>query len=1034
MNVFEYFVKKSLFVNLVSAFVLLIGIIALRALPREAFPPVNYDIVTIATVYRNATAQEVEKLVTIPLEDELNELSGLKEMTSISEENLSSIIIELDPNAKEKNKIVNDIQRAVDRVSDLPEDAEDPVVDEIETGEIPIIQVSLSGNVEEKILRRYAEALEDKLIDIPEVASIGKNGWRDPEIWVEIDPIKTKDYYISLLEIAAALNTRNVNLPGGTLEENGQEFMIRTVGEFETADEIKKVVVRANDVGNWIRIEDIANVKDTFEDDSILFRTNGARSINLVVIKRDFADAIDLVNKVKAKCAEFKKALPPEISISFVDDFSYYIKRRLNVLTSNACMGIVLVLISLLFFMTWRIALLTALGIPVALAATFGIMLYCGISINLLSMFGMIIVVGMLVDDAIIIAENAYRYIEEGMTPRAAAIRSVKEVALPVSATVLTTIAAFIPLLMMTGIMGKFVRHIPIVVIIALAASLLEALFILPSHIADFVKSPKKGHVEQHWYNSIQSFYSRTITFCLKYRYMVLVISVALFIGSGLLAKFGMKFRLFGSEGLEMFFVNIEAPIGTPIEKTEELTEQAEKLLDALPRSEIENYVTSVGIRQTDRDGSNVERGSHLALITVYTTPANNRKRTVNSMIEQLRKDAEPITNVDVKFEKPSAGPPIGKPISVRIKGNDFDMLKTVAAQFKAWLPTIKGVKDVDDDYNVGKKELRIIVDEKQAAKAFLTYRQIARAVNAAFAGGIATTIKTTSDEIDVRIKFREQEQKDINTFKEILILNTRGNLIPFEQVARVEEFPGLATIKHLDKKRVVTVTADINEEITTPLEVNEVLKKLFEPLENNYPDVTVTFSGEQEDTEESMQSLRRSFLLAGFLIFLILATTFQSLMQPLIVMLAIPFGLIGVILTFFVHGQPLGFMAMLGIIGLSGVVVNDAIVLVEFINTLRQQGVAALESIIQACTLRLRPVILTTVTTVLGLLPTAYGWGGNDPFIKPMALALAWGLFFATLTTLIIIPCVTAIIDDVRKKIGHVMLYKTNGKYTENI
>jgi multidrug efflux pump subunit AcrB len=620
------------------------------------------------------------------------------------------------------------------------------------------------------------------------------------------------------------------------------------------------------------------------------------------------------------------------------------------------------------------------------------------------------------------------------MTPRDAAIRSVKEVALPVSSTVLTTIAAFIPLLMMTGIMGKFVRHIPIVVIIALAASLLEALFILPSHIADFVKAPKKGHVEQHWYNSIQSFYSRTITFCLKYRYMVLVISVSLFIGSGLLAKFGMKFRLFGSEGLEMFFVNVEAPIGTPIEKTEELTEQAEKLLDALPRSEIENYVTSVGIKQTDRDGSNVERGSHLALITVYTTPANNRKRTINSMIEQLRKDAEPITNVDVKFEKPSAGPPVGKPIAVRIKGNDFDMLKTVAAQFETWLPTIKGVKDVDDDYNVGKKELRIIIDEKQAAKAFLTYRQIARAVNAAFAGGIATTIKTTSDEIDVRIKFREQEQKDINTFKEILILNTRGNLIPFEQVARVEEFPGLATIKHLDKKRVVTVTADINEEITTPLEVNGVLKKFFEPLKNNYPDVTVTFSGEQEDTEESMQSLKRSFLLAGFLIFLILATTFQSLMQPLIVMLAIPFGLIGVILTFFVHGQALGFMAMLGIIGLSGVVVNDAIVLVEFINTLRQQGVAALESIIQACTLRLRPVMLTTITTVLGLLPTAYGWGGNDPFIKPMALALAWGLFFATITTLIIIPCVTAIIDDVRKKIGHVMLCKTNGKYMENI
>ncbi|MBN1493310.1 MAG: efflux RND transporter permease subunit [Candidatus Omnitrophica bacterium] len=1034
MNPIEYFVKKPLFVNLISVFVLLVGIIAIIALPREAFPPVNYDIVTVMTIYRNATAQEVEKLVTIPLEDELKELSGLKEMTSVSEENLSTIVIELDPNAKNKNKIVNEIQRAVDRVNDLPDDAEDPVVDEIETGEIPIIQVAMSGNVEEKVLRRYAEALEDKLIDIPEVSSIGKNGWRDPEIWVEIDPEKTKEYYISLLEIAAALATRNINLPGGTLEQNGEEYMIRTVGEFETADEIKKVVVRANDLGNWITIEDIAKVKDTFEEDSIFYRTNGTRSINLVVIKREGADAIDLVNKVKTTCTEFQKALPPEISISYVDDFSYYIKRRLRVLVSNACIGIVLVVLSLLFFLTWRLALLTAVGLPIAFATTFGIMLYYGISINLLSMFGMIIVVGMLVDDAIIIAENTYRYIEQGIPPREAAIRGTKEVALPVTSTVLTTIAAFVPLLLMTGIMGKFVRNIPIVVIIALSASLLEALIILPSHIADFAKPQAKEHSESHWYRYILCFYSRLISFAVKHRYMILVLSLALLVGSVGLAKYGMKFRLFSSEGLEEFFVNIEAPIGTPMEMTEKYAEEVEQIINKLPKTEIENFVTSIGIKQTSRDSADAERGSHLAMITVFTTPANSRKRTVSDMVDQLRKDAEHITGFDVKFEKPSPGPPVGKPIAVRLKGNSFEELQKMADTFKEMLASIKGVKDIDDDYNVGKNELRIIVDEKQAAKAFLTYSKIARAVNAAFAGGIATTIKTTSDEIDVRIKFREQEQKDIKTFDEILIQNSRGNLIPFNQVARVEEYPGLATIKHLDKKRVLTVTADINDDITTSLEVNEALKKLYEPIKEKNPDITVIFGGEQEDTEESMQSLGRAFILAAFLIFLILATTFQSLMQPLIVMLAIPFGLVGVILTFYVHGRPLSFMCMLGVIGLSGIVVNDSIVLIEFINKLRQQGVAAHESIVEACKLRLRPVILTTVTTVLGLLPTAYGWGGNDPFIKPMALAMAWGLFFATATTLIIIPCVTAIVDDVRKKIGHVQLIKLNGKYMNGI
>lgn len=1015
MNPIEFFVRKPLFVNLISVFILLAGILAVYALPREAFPPVNYDIVTVSTIYRNATAQEVEKLVTIPLEDEINEVDGIKEMTSVSEENISSIIIEIEPNAKNKNKIVNEIQRAVDRVNDLPDDAEDPVVDEIDTGEIPIIQVSMSGDVDEHTLRHYAEALEDKLIDIPAVSSINKNGWRDPEIWVEVDPQKSHDYYIALSEVMSSLRNHNINLPGGTLDTEGKEYMIRTIGEFETAEEIKKVVVRANDLGNWITVEDIATVQDTYEDDSLIYRTNGNRCINLVVIKREGMDAIKIVDDVKQVCKDFETALPPEISISFVDDFSYYVKRRLNVLINNALIGIVLLIVSLLCFLDWRVAILTAIGLPLAFAATFCVMSGFGISINLLSMFGMIIVVGMLVDDAIIIAENSYRYMEHGMNSKDAAIKGAKEVALPVMTTILTTICAFLPLLMMSGIMGKFVRHIPIIVIIALIASLLEALFILPSHLADFARSKKQHEVEAHWYTNFLELYSGVIKKVVKMRYLVLIIAFAMFIGAVLLAKYGMNFKLFSSEGLEEFFITLEAPIGTAKDKTEELTKQVENLLDSLPKTEVENYVTSIGLSQRHPDEPS-ERGSHLALITVFTTPTADRPRSIDAMITQLREGTEKsVTGIDVKFEKGQPGPPVGRPIEVRIKGNHFDDILAMRSMFQKWFGTVTGVKDIDDNYQIGKDEIRIIVDEEKATQAFLTINDIAIAVNAAYAGGIATTIKTTSDEIDVRVKFTEKQKYDITSFDQILIKNAHGKLIPFNKVAHIEKHDGLAAIHHLDKKRVVSVYADIDESQNTSLAANAEIKEMYEKVKDQHPETTVVFGGEQEDTEESMQSLGKAFLLAICLIFLILATTFQSLLQPLIVMLAIPFGLVGVILTFYIHDKPLGFMCMLGTVGLSGIVVNDSIVLIDFINKLRKQGEKSIDAIIKACQLRLRPVILTTITTVLGLLPTAYGWGGNDPFIKPMALSMSWGLLFSTMTTLIIIPCVTAITDDVR-------------------
>jgi len=1011
-------VKNSLFINLVSVIIIIVGVYYWFNIKQEAFPNISFDWVQVNTVYRGATPQEVEKLITIPLEEELAEVDDVNEMTSFSAEGISTILVEIDPDARNKNKVIQDIQRAVDRERGLPDDIEDdPLVTEIETKNVPVIQVSMTG-LPEAELRRYADSLKNKFQDINGVASIRKSGWHDRQFLIEVDPKKVQNYYLSLTEIITALRNKNLNLPGGTVEQGPNEFLIRTMGEFETVEEIRKVIIRANESGNWIRIEDVATVSDTFDDGDIIFKTNGKRSINLIVIKRESADTLKIVKSVNATIEQFKASVPDKLSIETFDDISYYIKRRLSVLVNNGIIGITLLLFCLLFFLQPRVALLTAIGLPVAAGATLIVMAWIGVSINLISMFGMIIVLGMLVDDGIIISENSYRYMEQGLSPREAAIKGTNEVTKPVTATILTTVAFFAPLFMMTGMMGKYVRNIPQVVIIMLGASLLEALFILPSHIADFAKpippGEKKERLGDRFFKRLVILYEKLINFLVTYRYFVLITVLLISIAGILVNMFFMKFVLFTADGIEQFDIFAEAPIGTHLEQTNKLIEPVEDIINELPNSELDNSVTTVGLK--GREMEDQETGSHLAHIQVFLTPEPDRSRKTPEILAELRKKANDIQGFDkLSFEEIRPGPPVGKPIAVKIRGEDYTVLKEIALRVQEFLKTIGGVLEIRDDYTGGKAELRVIVDEAKATQLFLTIQDIALSVRYAFEGGIATVVKTTDEEIDVIVQFPEHEQLSMDSFDSILIPNRFGKLIPLNKVATLETEKGISSIKHLDRKRVVTVSANVDENILTSAEVNKLVSRKFAEINKEFLDVAITYGGEQEDTAESMRSFAVAFIWGLLIVFLILASTFSSLVQPFVVLTSIPLGLIGVIFVFFLHGKPFGFMSIMGTVGLAGVAVNDAIILVEFINELRKKGTPRRESIITGGKLRLRPVILTTITTVAGLMPVAYGWGGSDPIIKPMALALAWGLVFATFSTLLFIPCLYAIIDDIR-------------------
>lgn len=632
----EFCVKNSLLVNLLTLFIVGFGLYLCFTIRKEAFPNISYDFVTVQTNYPGASAREIEKHISIKLEDEIQEVDGIRDMLSISSESISMIVIRIQPDEKNKTKVVNDIQRAVDRVNDLPADLEDdPIVTEMESKNFPVINVSLSGNVDEKTLREYARQLEDRFLDMPEIAKVSRIGWREQEIWVEVAPEKVDSYHISLEEIMTAIRLKNRNLPAGNLDtENDGEFLVRTVGEFETAQEIKDIVVRANDLGNWIRVQDVAAVSETFEENRLIEKTFGNRAITLTVIKRESADIIKTVNEVKRVSEEFKKSLPAEIRVSFFDDLSFYVKRRLNVLLSNGWQGFLMVIIALLLLLRADAAFNAALGVPVSILATIIIMHACGMTINLITMFALIMVLGILVDDAIVIAENVFRYREKGYSRQEAAILGTNEVAIPVIAAILTNIVAFIPIFFMKGLMGKFCFPIPVIVIVTMLSSVVEALFVLPSHLVDFSfkKDPdhRKKNILDRSFQRFRIVYLKTLLLFVRFRYAAFLLSLGMIFAAGFLFKTQMHYIAFPEGLIEEFFIRTETPINTSLKKSAEKMARIETLLQRLPPGELENFITQVGIIQEDISDPSSQRGNHLGQIHVFLTPEKNRSRFLN--------------------------------------------------------------------------------------------------------------------------------------------------------------------------------------------------------------------------------------------------------------------------------------------------------------------------------------------------------------------------------------------------------------------
>ncbi len=1038
-----FFTREGIFADLATVFIIVVGIAAAVLIRREVFPNVDYDIIVVNTVFPGATAEETEKLITNPLERDLTEIDGIKKMTSTSQENRSAIILQLDPDITSQEEAKVDVDEIVDRF-DVPAGAEDPIVTAIDSSLVPIIEVAVSGDMDETIIRKEAKRLEKKIEEIADVARVSFSGLRDYEIRVEALPEKLSQYQLSLNDLIVALQGQNISIPGGVIERPGttakvtSDLIVRTVGDFEDVNGVESTVVRANDLGQPVLVSDVAKVSLNLEKPSDLNNTNGERALRLTVLKKERGDAIRLVDQVKTVVEDFKKSTEPGISMTYVNDLSNFIRRRLGVLTNNLFIGLLLVLIVLSFFLPFRVAMVTAIGIPFAFFATLFYFYSEGAGLNLITMMGLIIVIGMLVDDAVVVMENSVRFIEKGVEPLKAATLGTQQIWPAVTASVFTTILAFYPLMIMSGIFGKFIQYIPYAVIVALIFSLAECFFILPYHIGRWVRPRRSASGEikisnrltswtdQVWNKYVMSTYTTLLENILRLRYAVLAFVVFFLLGTGYSAVKFVDFILFPPDGVEAFMIRAEAPVGTNLESTANLMKPLERMVSKnVAEDELDSFVTTVGIQQQSVDDPMTKRGTQYGQIMVFLTPEVDRVRDAKEILEGIREKMGDPSPLKVVFQRINPGPPVGKPISVGIQGEDYSKISEGAAAMKEFIARIEGTSDISDSYSLGKEEVLIRVNGAEASAAGLSVATIGNTVRAAYEGIVATTITKLDEEIDVRVLLESADRNNVDSLGSLNVPNRVGNLIPLSSIANFDRSQGIERLTHENNRREIRISGEIDTTKTTATKVSSEIKKFLPEFKEKFPDLAVSFGGEDFDTQESIMSLFRAFILAIMLIYFLLILLFKNIFQPFLVLVSVPLGLAGVVWTFFFHGEPLSFMSLLGAVALSGVVVNNAIVFVDFVNQQRKEGRSSMDSIVDAAKLRIRPIFLTTVTTVCGLLPTAYGLGGLDQFVVPVALSLGWGIFFGAFMTVLVLPAAIAIMDDILGLFGFSPRYK---------
>ncbi|MBN2738213.1 MAG: efflux RND transporter permease subunit [Spirochaetales bacterium] len=1018
MTIGKFSVNNSVLVNILMAALLIFGYLSLSRLPQEQFSEVPFYWVNIIVPYPGVSGEDVERTITVKIENQYKGISKLKRIQSVSSEGLSVVRIEFDDgiSKEEFERLYQEVQTRFNKV-ELPEGTLEAEIDDFSAADfLPVIEVIVSGEAEYKVINSTAIKLKDRILGIKQVSTADLVGSRENQLLIKVKKEKMESLRISFDEILRAVESSNITVPGGVVNTKNREYLIRTISEASDIEDFLSIVVRrsSKESDSSVYLRDLAEISIDYDTKGVYARFNGKEAVTIRVAKVTGGSSTGVINQVKSLVQDFSEILPQGVSISLFNDSTIQIRDSINVLISNAIMGFILLLLILLVFIGVRNAVITAIGIPVTFAITFIILEFLGETFNSNTLFGLVLVLGLIVDDAIVIVENSFRLQNSGLGRRQAAIKGSNQVIVPVIASTLTTVAAFLPLMILPGTIGKFLRVIPLTVIIALLASTFEAAFFLPSHFADW---PGKGKVKDlKFFDSFQIWFRKIITRLYKIKSLVVVFLIVIIIVSFAVIPF-IQQDLFSAEDFTLFYIDIELPLGANREQTNQVVSMFEsRITPLIGKGEIVAVNSYIGF--SSGQNQNTLKGN-VAQITVDLSEINEgRKRPITRIMAEIRELCDDISGTEnVSYTKAANGPPTSAPLAFRLTGNSYEDLRTATTAIEERLKAYPELFNIKNSLEKGTPEIRIRVNEELASIYGLNAAIIGNQVRAVFDGLNAGTIFQDNEQIDIIIAYDFKNEATLDMIEQLKFINPAGKEIPFSSVCTLSQEDGLASIRRVDGKREVTIESEAysNKNIRQiNNEIKEYYDKVFKPV---YPDMVLKLGGEFSEFADLIIQILRIFLIGLFLIYLILATQFKSYSQPFLILFSIPLAFAGVIFFLIVSGTPFSTTVLYSGVALAGIAVNDAIVLISFINKKRKEGTEIEEAVTESAITRLRPILLTSITTIAGLIPTAIGLGGQSVVWGPMASTIIFGLLFSTISTLVFVPCFYGLIYDKKNR-----------------
>ncbi|MBN1272462.1 MAG: efflux RND transporter permease subunit [Candidatus Aminicenantes bacterium] len=1024
MKIAELSVNRRVTTAMVAMILVVLGVLAFFRLGLDFFPDLEFPTVSVITVYRGASSEDIENMITRPLEQVVNTVSQVKKVESITLEGSSVIMIEFEwgTNLDFAAQDVRD-QLGLYRAY-IPEEATDPLVVKFNLSAFPIL---FGGITADRPALELKEMIEDevaaRLERIDGVASAQVFTMDVREILVDIDRTALESFGLSLDQIMMALRAENLNLPAGHIVERHTEYLVRTLGEFRTIDDIRNTVVGSTALGQPLHLRDVADVRDGLKEHRFSGRIQGQNGVFYFISKRSGANTVLVAEAVKKELARIQETLPPDISFYPFMDQSDMIQQVIRQTGNNALIGGVLAIFFILVFLrNWRPTLTIALAIPLSIIVTFIALYVAGYTINLLTLGGLALGVGMLVDNAVVVIENIYRNIEEGKKRREAAKIGASEVGMAITASTLTTIAVFFPMIFAQGITGKFTRALALSIAFALLASLFVALTVVPM-VASFLFKERtgteaNGKIKARRFDRPREAYRKLLHKALKRRWLVLGGTLALFLLSFVIVPFiGTEF--IPASDRNMIIMQVKMPVGTALEETDRVLKMIEDIMRNEPG--VETVSAQAGSQAeedpADMAGGFSNTGTHEGILWVGLLDQEERERSDVEILESIRSKLPKLKGV--RFEAVDMSQMMmgsEAPVEIKIFGKDFDLLKDIADNIVQRIEDVEGLRDLTHSLQEGKPEYQIKINREEASRMGLMISQVATAVQRASLGNVATRLREGDEEIDIRVRFEESFRDDLEDIKSIPIKTPMNTMVRLEQVASISSGTGPIQITRENQARKITVTANIaGRDLGS---VSRDIKTRLEVLEKGLPlGYFIEFGGQYEDMREAFLTMAGAFLLATLLVYMIMASQFESLKHPFVIMFTIPLSLFGVMAALLISGTPINLPGMIGFVMLAGIAVNNGIVMVDYINQLKRRGIDKKEAILQGSSVRLRPVLITAFTTILGMLPMALSTSSGSEIRAPMAITVIGGLIATTILTLFVIPIVYSLFDKVKFK-----------------